>query len=62
MTNLLDNIDLTAALTNINAEALSHLDREQAEGIAKGLFSEYGWIFVAGVIAVSYTHLRAHET
>jgi len=52
VTNLLDNIDLTAALTNINAEALSHLDREQAEGIAKGLFSEYGWIFVAGVIAL----------
>ena len=52
MTNLLDNIDLTAALTNINAETLSHLDRGQAEGIAKGLFSEYGWIFVAGVIAL----------
>ena len=52
MTNLLDNIDLTQVLTNLNSETLSNFDSEQAEGIAKDLFSEYGWIFVAGVIAL----------
>ncbi len=52
MTNLLDNIDLTQVLTNLNSETLSNFNSEQAEGIAKDLFSEYGWIFVAGVIAL----------
>ena len=52
MTNRLDNIDLTQVLTNLNSETLSNFNSEQAEGIAKDLFSEYGWIFVAGVIAL----------
>ena len=42
MTNLLDNIDLTQVLTNLNSETLSNFNPEQAEGIAKDLFSEYG--------------------
>ncbi len=52
MTNLLDNIDLAQVLTNLNSESLSSFNPEQAEDIAKDLFSEYGWIFVAGVIAL----------
>ena len=52
MTNLLDNIDLAQVLTNLNSESLSSFNPEQAEGIAKDLFSDYGWIFVAGVIAL----------
>ena len=52
MTNLLDNIDLAQVLTNLNSESLSSFNPEQAEDIAKDLFSEYGWIFVAGLIAL----------
>ncbi len=52
MTNLLDNIDLAQVLTNLNSKSLSNFNPEQAEGIAKDLFSEYGWIFIAGVIAL----------
>jgi len=55
MTNLLENIDMSQILTNLNTQSFSNLnsiDRDQAEGIAKNLFSEYGWIFVAGVIAL----------
>ena len=48
MTNRLDNM----VLTNLNSETFSNFNSEQAEGIAKDLFSEYGWIFVAGVIAL----------
>ena len=52
MTNRLDNIDLAQVLTNLNSETFSNFNSEQAEGIAKDLLSEYGWIFVAGVIAL----------
>ena len=52
MTNLLDNIDVTQILTNLNTQSISDLDRDQVEGIAKNLFSEYGWLFVAGLIAL----------
>ena len=52
MTNLLDNIDLTQVLTNLNSKTFSNFNPKDAEGIAKDLFSEYGWIFVAGVIAL----------
>ena len=52
MTNLLDNIDVTQILTNLNAHPISDLGRDQVEGIAKNLFSEYGWLFVAGLIAL----------
>jgi len=52
VTNLLDNLNLAQVLTNLNSQTLSNLNQEQAEGIAKDLFSVYGWIFVAGVIAL----------
>ncbi|HIL26433.1 MAG TPA: mechanosensitive ion channel [Nitrospinaceae bacterium] len=52
MTNLLNTIGIDQVLTNLNSKTLSNFDREQAEGIAKGLFSEYGWIFLAGLIAL----------
>jgi len=52
VTNLLDNIDVTQILTNLNTKPISNLDRDQVEGIAKNLFSEYGWLFVAGLIAL----------
>jgi len=50
VTNLLENIDLSQVLTNLNSG--SKLTQDQAESIAKDLFSEYGWILVAGVIAL----------
>ena len=52
MTNLLDNIDVTQILTNLNTKPIPGLGRDQVEGIAKNLFSEYGWLFVAGLIAL----------
>jgi len=52
VTNLLDNIDITQILTNLTTQPISDLDRDQVEGIAKNLFSEYGWLFVAGLIAL----------
>ena len=52
MTNLLDNIDVTQILTNLNTQPIPDLDRDQVEDIAKNLFSEYGWLFVAGLIAL----------
>jgi hypothetical protein len=52
VTNLPENIDVTQVLTNLNSEAFSNFNQEQAESIAKNLFSEYGWIFAAGVIAL----------
>ena len=52
MTNLLDNIDVTQILTNLNTKTIPDLGRDQVEGIAKNLFSEYGWLFVAGLIAL----------
>lgn len=48
MTNFLSNI----TLTNLTSELAVNLDTDQAEGIAKSLFSEYGWLFAAGVIAI----------
>ena len=45
--------NLTNLLTNTNlVNQLSNLNPEQAEGIAKNLFSEYGWIFAAGIVAL----------
>ena len=45
--------NLTNLLTNTNlVHHLSVLKPEQVENIAKNLFSEYGWIFAAGVIAL----------
>jgi len=45
--------NLTNLLTNTNlVNQLSVLKPEQVENIAKNLFSEYGWIFAAGVIAL----------
>jgi hypothetical protein len=52
VTNVLNNIGIDQVLTNLNSETFSNFNHEQAEGIAKDLFSEYGWIFVAGVIAL----------
>ena len=52
MTNLLDNIDITQILTNLTTQPISDLDRDQVEGIAKNLFSEYGWVFAAGVAVI----------
>jgi len=52
VTNLLDNIDVTQILTNLNTKPIPDLGRDQVEGIAKNLFSEYGWLFVAGLIAL----------
>jgi len=52
VTNLLDNIDVTQILTNLNTQPIPDLDRDQVEDIAKNLFSEYGWLFVAGLIAL----------
>ena len=45
--------NLTDLLANTNlVNQLSNLNPEQAEGIAKNLFSEYGWIFAAGIVAL----------
>jgi hypothetical protein len=45
--------NLTNLLTNTNlVNQLSNLKPEQVEGIAKNLFSEYGWIFAAGIVAL----------
>ena len=45
--------NLTNLLANTNlVNQLSNLSPEQAEGIAKNLFSEYGWIFAAGIVAL----------
>ena len=45
--------NLTNLLTNTNlVNHLSVLKPEQVENIAKNLFSEYGWIFAAGVVAL----------
>ena len=45
--------NLTNLLTNTNlVNQLSGLKPEQVENIAKNLFSEYGWIFAAGVVAL----------
>ena len=44
--------NLTDLLNNTNlVNQLSNLKSEEVESIAKSLFSEYGWIFAAGVIA-----------
>jgi len=45
--------NLTNLLANTNlVNQLSNLKPEQVEGIAKNLFSEYGWIFAAGIVAL----------
>ena len=44
LTNLLNNTNLV--------NQLSALKPDQVENIAKNLFSEYGWIFAAGVVAL----------
>jgi small-conductance mechanosensitive channel len=45
--------NLTNLLSNTNlANQLSDLKPNQVENIAKNLFSEYGWIFAAGVVAL----------
>ena len=45
--------NLTNLLSNTNlVNQLSGLKPDQVEKIAKNLFSEYGWIFAAGVIAL----------
>ena len=45
--------NLTDLLNNTNlVNQLSNLKSEEVESIAKSLFSEYGWIFAAGVIAL----------
>ena len=45
--------NLTNLLSNTNlVNQLSALKPEQVEDIAKNLFSEYGWIFAAGVVAL----------
>jgi small-conductance mechanosensitive channel len=49
----LDINTLTNLLSNTNLlHDLSGLQPEQVENIAKNLFSEYGWIFAAGVVAL----------
>jgi hypothetical protein len=47
LTNL-TNLPTSTNLVN----QLSTLKPEQVENIAKNLFSEYGWIFAAGVVAL----------
>jgi hypothetical protein len=44
LTNLLNNTNL--------ANQLSSLKPDQVENIAKNLFSEYGWMFAAGVAVI----------
>ena len=45
--------NLTNLLSNTNlVNQLSGLKPNQVEDIAKNLFSEYGWIFAAGVVAL----------
>ena len=45
--------NLTNLLSNTNlVNQLSGLKPDQVENIAKNLFSEYGWIFAAGVVAL----------
>jgi len=52
VTNILNSASLSQVLTNLNSGTLSNFNHKQAEGVAKDLFSEYGWIFVAGIIAL----------
>ena len=45
--------NLTNLLSNTNlVNQLSGLKPDQVENIAKNLFSEYGWIFAAGLVAL----------
>ena len=45
--------NLTNLLSNTNLiNQLSSLEPDKMEGIAKNLFSEYGWVFVAGVAVI----------
>ena len=45
--------NLTNLLSNTNlVNQFSGLKPDQVENIAKNLFSEYGWIFAAGVVAL----------
>jgi small-conductance mechanosensitive channel len=45
--------NLTNLLSNTNlVNQLSDLKPDQVENIAKNLFSEYGWIFAVGVVAL----------
>ena len=39
-------------MTNIVASLPENLSQEQIESMAKNAFSEYGWIFIAGIIAL----------
>jgi hypothetical protein len=48
-----DLTNLTSLLNGTNSVVqLSNLQPEQAENIAKNLFSEYGWMFAAGVVVI----------
>lgn len=49
MTNGLPNPSI---LTNLFNGVTTHVDQEDVEGIAKFLFSEYGWLLAAGVLAI----------
>jgi len=49
-TELLNNL---TNLVNTNMlNDLTNLDKDAAENIAKTLFSEYGWLFAAGVVVI----------
>lgn len=52
MTNLLNSIGIGQVLTNLDSTTISNFNHEQVEGIAKDLFSEYGWMFAAGVAVI----------
>jgi len=52
VTNILNTIGIDQVLTNLDSATVSKFNPEQAESIAKDLFSEYGWLFVAGLIAL----------
>ena len=48
-----DLTNLTSLLNGTNSVVqLSNLQPEQAQNIAKNLFSEYGWMFAAGVVVI----------
>jgi hypothetical protein len=52
VTNLLNSIGIGQVLTNLDSTTISNFNHEQVEGIAKDLFSEYGWMFAAGVAVI----------
>ena len=52
MTNILNTIGIDQVLTNLDSATISNFNHEQVEGMAKDLFSEYGWMFAAGVAVI----------